>query len=161
MALASNSTVTVDTVRAEMKRQLTPNEKLNYRGITKAAIDRAKLFGINTAKELIAAEHYDRQARPSDDPENLYIFSVGHGLTARLNMEHQQNYLRDETDEDVAFRDAYAPNRITVEEMHNRYLSMERPSALDDQRFLEELLHQVAVDAVSWWKQADCRLSDS
>ncbi|KAI5195819.1 hypothetical protein E4T42_05965 [Aureobasidium subglaciale] len=154
MALTPNSTVDYDTVRAEMKRLLTPDERLNYRGVTKSAMTGLKydqLFGVSTAEELITAEIYGRRARPSDDVENLYLFSVGHGLVARFNMAYQQQSLESESEQDKAFRDAYAPNRITIQEMHDQYLNMQRPESPEDKTYVEEYLSQVATDTVAWW----------
>lgn len=156
MALTTTSTVTFDSVRAEMKRLLTSDEQMNYRGITKSAMTGLKydqLFGISTAEELIIAEIYGRRARTSDDPENLYLFSKGHGLTARFNLAYQQQSLEKESEQDKALRAAYASNLTTIQEMHDRYLNLQRPAAPEDKTYVDEYLNQVAVDTVSWWNE--------
>jgi hypothetical protein len=140
-----NSTVTYDTVRAEMKRVLTPQEQKSYRGVTKAAMTGVKydeLFGISTAEELITAELYGRKAIPSDDPENLYLFSVGHGLTARCNPEFFAS---------IRHQDAGFVLHQTIAELHDEYITQPRKSTPEDREFVESSLNAAATGSTSWW----------
>lgn len=75
-------------MHTKMKRVLAPAERSNYRGVTLSAstgLKFDKLFSINTAKELISAELYGRQAVPSEDPENCHLFSNGRGNMTKYN----------------------------------------------------------------------------
>lgn len=155
MALPCGCTVAYDSVRAEMKRVLKPNERLEYRGFTISAMTGLKfdeLFGINTAEELITAELYGQRAVPSNDPGNCYLFSSGRGKTARYNSKYFQS-IRDmpETKELKAARAAYIPE--TMEELHNQYLNFQIPSAPEDLAFVEAQLTAVAIDSVAWWTE--------
>jgi hypothetical protein len=139
------STVTYDTVRAEMKRVLTPQERKSHRGITKVAMTGVKydeLFGISTAEELITAELYGRKAIPSDDPENLYLFSVGHGLTARCNPEFFAS---------IRHQDAGFVLHQTIAELHDEYITQPRKSTPEDREFVESSLNAAATGSTSWW----------
>lgn len=156
MASLLKSTASYELLREEMKRSLTPEEQLTYRGITISAMTGRKydqLFGIETAEELIAAELYGRDAIPSDDPGNLYLFSLGHGLTARYNTDYHQAALASESEEEKALGAASVPNRTTIAEMHNRYLNTDRPAAPEDLASIEAQLAAVANDFVPWWNQ--------
>lgn len=91
MSLLTNSPITYETVREEMRRQLSPAEQLKYRGITNSSTTGQKydqLYGIHTAEDLIIAELYGRRAIPSDIPSSMYLFSAGRGKTARFNDEY-------------------------------------------------------------------------
>lgn len=136
-----------------MKRVLSPEERINYRGVTLSAMTGLKfdeLFGINTAEELITAELYGRRAVPSDDPENCYLFSKGRGKTARYNSRYFQS-MRDksETEDLKAARAAYVPE--TMEDLHTQYLNSQVPSTPEDLAWVEAQLNAVASDTVRWW----------
>lgn len=145
MASLLNSTVTYDSVRAEMRRALAPEEQRSYRGITQAAMTGVmfeELFGINTAEELITAELYGMYTIPSDDAENLYLFSAGHGLTAKYNSEFSARV--------IAEAAGFVPTQ-TIEDLHNIYQSDPRPSTPEDLAWVEYNLDSVATEFVTWW----------
>ncbi|CAD0112264.1 unnamed protein product [Aureobasidium uvarum] len=156
MASFSNTTITYDEVRAAMKKPLTAEEQKKYRGITDSAMSGLKydeLFGINTSEELIIAESYGRQATPSDDPDNLYLFSAGHGLTARFNQLYRQTTLESQSTVPETVQAASIANRTTIEQMHNQYLNMPKRPGSDDKAYVENQLSMVATDFVTWWNE--------
>ncbi|KAI5259483.1 hypothetical protein E4T42_00056 [Aureobasidium subglaciale] len=148
MASFSTTTLTYDEVRAAMKKPLTAEEKKNYRGITDSAMTGLRydeLFGINTAEQLIVAEAHGRQATPSDDPDNLYLFSAGHGLAARFNPLYRQKTLDSQSTVPEAIRTTSISNRTTIEEIHNLYLNMPATSGSDGE---EEQLSMSPKDLI-------------
>lgn len=82
---------TIDSVRAEMRRQLSEEERACYRGMTVAAMSGTKferLFNIATAEDLIMAQQHGSTLRASDDPGTPYLFAIGVGLVASYDAEY-------------------------------------------------------------------------
>lgn len=73
-AIDPPSGISAETVRDELRRPLSTEEQMVYRGITMTAMNGTmfeELFDINTPEELIAADYYGRLAAPSDDASNI------------------------------------------------------------------------------------------
>jgi hypothetical protein len=155
MSLLTNSSITYETVREEMRRQLTPAERLYYRGITNSSMTGRKydkLYNISTAEELITAELYGRRAIPSDDPSSMYLFSAGRGKTAKFNDAYLKMVVgKPETEEQKRARERYVP--MSMQELHEQYLGFEVPGTEVKKVALEEHLKEVAEDFVVWWNE--------
>ncbi|USW46742.1 hypothetical protein Slin15195_G000610 [Septoria linicola] len=141
----------VERVRAEMRRQLTREERQHCRGITLIGMTGTmyeELFGIETMEGLIIAELYGRMAIPSDDSENAYLFSARRGLVARYNARYTQKSLESE----LAYqRGEWPVLPKTKQELHVEYLEMENPAQGGAE--IEELSQSVATEYVEWWTE--------
>lgn len=147
-AIVAAPSPSLEDVRAEMRRQLRPSERTTYRGITMSAMTGVKfdeLYNINTPEDLITAEYYGKQSVPLDDPHNIYLFSVGHGLAARYNTEYAKTIL---DLEDASNASAVSPK--TIDEIHTEYQNMTRPATTEEKTEVEGTLEAVASDFVSW-----------
>jgi hypothetical protein len=153
---------TYEAVLESMNRPLTISEQQTYRGITSSATTGRKydkLYNIITTTELIKAEFYGRRATPSDEPENMYLFSRGRGKTARMNDEYvrlvrkrwEEEEEKDESGNMKRIRERHVPQ--TMEELHTQYLNFEVPGTEEDKKRVEEQLTQVAEDVVTWWNE--------
>jgi hypothetical protein len=155
MSFLTNSPITYDTVREEMRRQLAPTEQSKYRGITNSSTTGQKydrLYGISTAEELITAELYGRRAIPSDFPSSMYLFSAGRGKTAKFNDEYFKMCMgKPETEEQKSARERYVP--MSMEELETQYLGFEVPATEEKKIALEEHLTEVAEGFVVWWNE--------
>lgn len=150
MATTKTAAPSVEKIRVEMRRKLTTEERKAYRGITMSAMAGTKydeLFGFKTAEELIIAESYGRQAVASDDSSNIYVFSAGHGLTARLNHRYAKTFFESQGRSDVS---PVAPK--TIEQLHMEYRAMQRPTRGEEVEH-ESLFQKVASDFVDWWNE--------
>ncbi|KAI4760310.1 hypothetical protein E4T52_06787 [Aureobasidium sp. EXF-3400] len=155
MSLLTNSPITYETVREEMRRQLTPTEQSQYRGITNCSTAGKKydqLYNISTAEDLITAELYGRRAIPSDFPSSMYLFSAGRGKTAKFNDEYFKMCMgKPETEEQKSARERYVP--MSMEELETQYLGFEVPATDEKKVELEEHLTEVAEGFVIWWNE--------
>jgi hypothetical protein len=145
-----------------MLRPLSASETRLYRGITSSAATGRKydeLYNITTAEDLITAELFGRSATPSDEPENMYLFSAGRGKAAKCNDEYvkqtrkrwQNEEEKDETGNMKRIRERHVPQ--TMQELHTQYLNFEVPGTEEDKQRLEERLSEVARDFVHWWNE--------
>lgn len=149
----------IEVVRQEMRRILSPQERASYRGITMAAMTGVmyeELYGIETAEDLIIAELYGRHAIASDDPGNLYLFSSGRGLTARFNSAYTQRVLQEPRPEGVPL-----PPPKTIAQLDEEYRNMSVPSTPEDYRQVEGVLSSVASDFVAWSRGQNAALQQA
>lgn len=146
MVLALQPNNDLDAVMAELRRVLTPEELNSYRGLTMAGMTGTKyekLFGIQSAAELISAERYGAYRIPSDDPENTYFFSSGRGLTATMNPEYSKAV--------AEIHGFGVVSNQTLAEIDADYRNATLPGtaeARDEE--LEQLLASVAEAYISW-----------
>lgn len=71
---------TIDSVRVEMSRQLSEEERACYRGIADVAMTSTmfeRLFNVATVEDLIIAQQHGITLRASDKPGTLQSTSSG------------------------------------------------------------------------------------
>lgn len=140
----------VEAVRSHMQRVLSSNERKAYRGITMTGMTGVmfeELFGIETTEDLIRAEYYGRQSIPCDDPTGVYLFSAGHGLTARYHPDMANLII---ASEQVS---AVSPiSSKTIAQLDVQFRNMERPVSAEEAATIEGILEYVARDYISWWE---------
>ncbi|KAK0391966.1 hypothetical protein NLU13_1464 [Sarocladium strictum] len=101
--------------------------------------------------ELIFAEYYRSQRIPADDPQIIYLFSIGRGLAAHYNPAYVHVIAAPQGQGQQA-RDWIVSNS-TISELDTEFRNMEKPvSAEEEQVGVDRLLDQVAQKTLSWAK---------
>lgn len=130
---------------------MTAEERDLYREITISAIKGTKydkLIRINTAQELILAEYSRSQRIPADDPQIIYLFSIGRGLAAHYNPAYV-HVIAAPQEQGQQARDWIVSNS-TTSELDTEFRNMEKPvSAEEEQVGVDRLLDQVAQETLS------------
>jgi len=142
----------VQEIRELLRQPITPEQRIEYRGITKTGMsgtryDQIINTNITTPEELIIAEIFGFYCHLSDDPESRYLFSMGRGLIAKFSPRYVQASIemngeppiRKETisEMDAIYRGYSSSDDFTPEE-----LAVE----------IEKTLEDVATDYVEWQK---------
>ena len=146
MSATDSPRLSAEQVRIDMRRKLSPAEQACYRGITFAGASGQKyqkLYGIDTAEDLIIAEVYGARFIPSDHQNECYLLSAERGLTASYSAAMKESI--------IASRGSLGHiSDKTLDELHNEYLHMPRPATDEDKRSLEEDLNACAVAFAAW-----------
>lgn len=139
-------------VRDEMARPLTVEERNLYRGITYSAMTGTKfdkLFGIESAQELVLAEHFGSQLIPADDPERAYLFSMGRGLSARYDPEYVQKGQASKGPGGETRK--WTISNSTIDELDTQFRNVAKPITPEEEQVgVEKLLDEIAQLTLDW-----------
>jgi hypothetical protein len=140
---------TIPEIRKEMRRKLSANERSAYRGITMSGLTGTmyeRLIAVDTAEELIVSEWTGKLFIPSDDPENVYLISIGRGITAQCNPDYVK--------EMVEYAGPLHVSEKTMSEMDAEYRNKaQKHSPEEEKAKLEEFLNEVAAKHLAWAEQ--------
>lgn len=126
-------------VREDMRRELTPEERSNYYGITNLGYPHklfTKLSNVRTTEELVIAEVTGAFYNPSDHPDECYLFAHGKGSVAmmapKIFLQINQNYGK-------------STSAKTFDELHDEFKSLDI-----EQKDWNDELQEIAKEYVKW-----------
>lgn len=133
----------VDSVRAELKLPLSPEDMKHYSGIKATGTSGhfyENLQGIATPEDLIVAEFNGATYKPADDAGTIYLLSAGKGITATVNHDMATKY-------ESLIDGGMAVSGETKAQLEARYKSMSQSLSIEER---DALLDGVATAFVEW-----------
>ncbi|KAG5975345.1 hypothetical protein E4U55_007740 [Claviceps digitariae] len=128
----------VESVRADFRRALSPEELESYNGIRAEGSSGRfyqNLQGITTPEDLLVAEFNGATFKPADDADTIYLMSAGKGIAATVRRDVAAQY-------EARIDGGMAVSSETKAQLEARYKAMTETTSTEEK---EALLNGVAT----------------